>query len=111
LLSYAKIGLHTPQVIIAFIFIVGLLAWSSRQGSLTGFALAGIVLGLGFYTYGVMRLYVLAATLWLILYYFPVDFRRFRFNTNLFVWISLAGAAFLTSIPTPYMAPFLFSPI
>jgi hypothetical protein len=74
--------------------------WSARRGNLSGFALTGIFIGLGFYTYAVARVYSLLIAVWLLLYYFPIHWRQRRINwSNTAVWICVVGFAVLTAHP------------
>jgi len=100
LLSYSKTGFHTLQIIAVFAFTLAALAWASRHGSLMGFALAGLFLGLGFNTYGVARIYVWAAGIWLLVYCFPLDLqsRRIRWD-RVAIWGVVGLAIILTALP------------
>jgi sugar lactone lactonase YvrE/4-amino-4-deoxy-L-arabinose transferase-like glycosyltransferase len=93
LLSFGKIGYNNPQVILVLASALAAFTWASQQGSLAGFGLTGIVLGLGFYTYGVARLFWLVVFLWLLLYYFP------NRKTNWAIWGVVIGSALITLFP------------
>jgi hypothetical protein len=93
LLSFGKIGYNNPQVIMVLALALAALTWASQRGSLAGFALTGIVLGLGFYTYGVARLLGLVIFLWLLLYYFP------NRKANWAIWGVVISSALIAIVP------------
>ncbi|MSP11564.1 MAG: hypothetical protein EXR62_01270 [Chloroflexi bacterium] len=97
LLSFGKIGYNNTQVVIIMALALAAFSWAAARRSLAGFVLTGIFLGLGFYTFGVGRLYGLAIAVWLLIYYFP----RYRTTLiqNLAVWTAVVGAGALTIIP------------
>jgi hypothetical protein len=100
LLSYSKTGFHTVQIIAVFLFTLAALAWATRHGSLAGYALAGIILGAGFYTYGVARIYVWGVLVWLLVYCFPFSWRNRKIDwARVAIWLVLIGGVILTALP------------
>ena len=99
-LSLGRVGSNNAQIIIIMALSWAAFLWSARRGNLTGFALTGIFIGLGFYTYAVARIYSLLIAVWLMLYYFPIHWRQRRINwSHTAVWICVVGFAVLTALP------------
>ncbi|HLB46142.1 MAG TPA: glycosyltransferase family 39 protein, partial [Anaerolineales bacterium] len=100
LLSFGKLGSNNVQVIWVMAASLAAFMWAARRGSLGGFVFTGILIGLGFYTFAVARVYSLIIAIWLTLYYFPFDLRLRRLNrANFAVWLAVVGAALLTALP------------
>jgi hypothetical protein len=100
LLTLGHYGANNVQAIFTMATSLAIFVWAGRRGSWGGFLLAGICLGLGFYTYAVARVYSLVLAVWLTIYYFPINFRNRKIIwSNAGVWLAVAGAALLTALP------------
>jgi hypothetical protein len=93
LMNFGKIGYNNAQCVPALLATLGVLAWASRSGSLAGFATTGVLVGLGFFAFGVARLDILVVGIWLLLL-FPPTRRSARA-----VWYTVVGAALITALP------------
>jgi len=93
LLSFGKIGYNHVQASGVLLMAWAALTWASQWNSLAGFALTGILLGVGFYTFGMARLFSLVIAWWLLLRGLP------RSKANWIIWGTVIGAAVVTAIP------------
>ncbi len=100
LLSLNHYGANNVQAIFFMAVSLAAFTWAGRRGSWVGFLLTGVLLGMGFYTLAVARIYSLVIAVWLAVYYFPINLQTKRIHwQNVGVWVSVAGAALLTALP------------
>ena len=100
MLSLSHIGHNNVQAVFIMATSMAAFIWASRHGRWAAYALVGICLGLGFYTFAVARIYSLVIAIWLAVYYFPISLRsRHIVWPNFGIWGVVFGTALLTALP------------
>lgn len=96
LISFGRLGSNNAQAAFLLPLAFAALLWAMGRGRLVPWILTGVVVGLGFYTFGIARIYSLAVALWLALYLFPT---RKSVRTPLVAWTAVVGTALLVALP------------
>lgn len=97
LLSFGKLGSNNSQAVIFLPLALATLVYAISRGRVTGFVLTGIVLGLGFYTFGIARIWSLVVAAWLFFTYFA--FRREALRRTALAFAAVVVPSVLTALP------------
>jgi hypothetical protein len=91
--SFFKIGYNNPLALASLGVSLACLTWALRRRTWLAFAVTGLALGLGFFTFGVAWLFPVILATWLAVYSFPTA------KTNLGAWLTVAGVVLVTALP------------